>query len=99
MISVFHWLSWGSFNNVVWFLLILIGCAIVVYLYRKHVVAYSLLAGKHFVLLRNMSSKKQKARVVLLCGGLIFLFIALLRPQWNKSEETIMQEGRDLYIG
>ena len=30
--------------------------------------------------------------------GVIFLCLALLRPQWNKSEETIMQEGRDLYV-
>jgi len=58
-----------------------------------------LLAGGRFDLLGNVSSKKYIMRMVLIALGLVFIFIALLRPAWNKSEETIMQEGRDLYIG
>lgn len=99
MISMFSWVSWGAFNNIVWFPFVLLGCALVFYRYRKQSLSYSLLAGKRLMLLRNVSPIKQSVRVVLLCCVLLFLFIALLRPQWNKAEETVMQEGRDLYIG
>ena len=30
--------------------------------------------------------------------ALFFLFIAMLRPQWNKKEQTVAQEGRDLLV-
>lgn len=30
--------------------------------------------------------------------GLLFLMISLLRPAWNKHEEKIVSEGRDLFI-
>src|SRR5690606_8798990 len=69
------------------------------YRYRKQLIAYRYLVGNHFTLLCNVSPKKQVARIVFLSVVFIFLFIALLRPQWNKTEERIMQEGRDLYIG
>jgi len=30
--------------------------------------------------------------------GLVFLFLALLRPQWDKKEQLVEQKGRDLFI-
>ena len=99
MISFFSSISWGSFSHIIWFPVVLLGIAVIVYRYRKQLAAYRLLAGGRYALLSNASSKKQIARTVLLSTALLFLFIALLRPQWNRSEETVMQEGRDLYIG
>lgn len=37
-------------------------------------------------------------KALLILIGMLFLWFALLRPQWNKKEETVMQEGRDLMI-
>ena len=30
--------------------------------------------------------------------SVLFLLLALLRPQWNKKEEIVAQEGRDIFI-
>ena len=37
-------------------------------------------------------------KMMLLGVASLFLFVALLRPMWNKKEETVEQEGRDLFI-
>jgi Ca-activated chloride channel family protein len=99
MIHFLPEIHWGSLNNFMWFPVIVVACVVVLYRYSKQCKAYAVLAGSRFALLRNVSPKKQIARVVLLCIAFLFLFIAILRPQWNKSEEMVMQEGRDLYIG
>jgi Ca-activated chloride channel family protein len=99
MIHTFLNITWGSFYNIVWFPFIIIAAAIIIYRYYKKQRAYAILAGKRSILLHHVSHIKQIMRIICLIVGLVFLFIALLRPQWNKSEETIMQEGRDVYIG
>jgi len=92
-------ITWGSFYNIVWFAFMIIAVAIIIYRYYKQQRAYAILAGKRSTLLHNVSKVKKTMSVIFLTLGMLFLFIALLRPQWNKSEEAIMQEGRDLYIG
>jgi Ca-activated chloride channel family protein len=37
-------------------------------------------------------------KTIALCGVVIFLFIAFLRPQWNKKDQNIEQQGRDLLV-
>ena len=44
------------------------------------------------------SSKKLFFKVLLQVVSLVFLFIAILQPQWNKKEINVQQEGRDLLI-
>lgn len=44
------------------------------------------------------SFKKNLIKVGLQIGALIFLFIAILQPQWNKTDVNVQQEGRDLLI-
>lgn len=50
------------------------------------------------ILFNKFSFLKQTCKAVLLCSALMFIFIALLRPQWGKKEQVITQEGRDLAI-
>lgn len=50
----------------------------------------------HLVL--NYNSSKQFAKFGLLMIGFISLFLAFLQPQWDKKEEPVAQEGRDLFI-
>ncbi len=99
MIKTFLGITWGSFHNYVWAPLFIAAMTLIVYRYYKQQRAYDILAGGRLSLLCNVSKVKQIIRVTVLVAGIFFLFLALLRPQWNKSEETIMQEGRDLYIG
>lgn len=49
-------------------------------------------------LLRNYSYHIKLCKIMLLGLGIIALFITLLRPQWDKKEEKISQQGRDLLI-
>lgn len=49
-------------------------------------------------LLRGVSYVRHSVRFVLLAVGMIFLFLALLRPQWTKKEQVVEQQGRDLFI-
>jgi Ca-activated chloride channel family protein len=49
-------------------------------------------------LLPHYSLTKQIVKISLLVAGSIFLALALLRPQWDKKEHVVAQEGRDLFI-
>src|SRR5436853_7563860 len=98
MVWVMNYIHFASLNNLWCVLLFGIVGAFLSLRYRKQRKAQELLVGTHFEFLRNHSAKKQLLKSTLFCIGFLFLCIAALRPQWNKSEETIVQEGRDLYI-
>lgn len=67
---------------------------------RKIANAISLLAGKwQSMMVGNFSESRQIIRALLYGIALFFLGAALMRPQWNKQETLIHQEGRDLLIG
>ncbi len=79
-------------------LILLIAC---LYLYRQHKIGrvVKTIAGKWQALsIQNYVPRKRYVKVFLFIVGLLFLLLALLRPQWNKREETIAQEGRDVLI-
>ena len=91
-------IHWGTPNNLWCFILLAIAAVLLSIRYNKKRIAQHLLVGAHAEFLRNYSPKKQLLKSFLFCIGFLFLCVALLRPQWNKSEETVMQEGRDMYI-
>lgn len=64
--------------------------------YKQKRVAHLLSATTQAKVLINFSHVKNIIKCVCMFLGLIFLFLALLRPQWDKKEEIIEQEGRDL---
>lgn len=52
-------------------------------------------------LFKNYSNKKNIIKLILLITAIIFMFIALLRPQFDmgdKKQEFVKQKGRDLFI-
>lgn len=91
-------IHWGSPDNIWYFILLAIAAMLLSIRYNKQRIARNLLVGAHGEFLRNYSPAKQLLKCVLFCIGFFFLCVAMLRPQWNKSEETVMQEGRDMYI-
>jgi Ca-activated chloride channel family protein len=46
----------------------------------------------------NFSNKKNILKVILLIIGTFFIFFSLLSPQWNKKEEKVEQQSRDIFI-
>jgi len=49
-------------------------------------------------LVRHFSPARLWSKALLLCGVLIFLFLAFIRIQWGQREQTVTQEGRDVVI-
>ena len=99
MIMNINEIMWGAPSNSVWFFLAVLVFLLLCYRYRKQRRIQNFLVGNHIQFLRNISPKKQLFKCLLMVTGFLFLCIALLRPQWSKTEETVMQTGRDVYIG
>jgi Ca-activated chloride channel family protein len=57
-----------------------------------------MLGEKFAHLVRHDSTLRKQLKMFCLLAGGFFLILALLRPVLKKKEESIMQEGRDLYI-
>lgn len=91
-------IHWGSPENIRCILFLVLTALLLVVRYRKQQKAQLALVGTHREFLRNVSPNKQLLKCMLMAIGTLFLCLALLRPQWDKAEETIIQEGRDLYI-
>jgi Ca-activated chloride channel family protein len=93
-------ITWGAQHN--WFVGIIVVLLIVLLGYRllRVVRSRNLLAPtKHArVFLRNFSLPKAVLKVLLLSIASIGIFLAILRPMWNKKEEVVEQQGRDLFI-
>lgn len=98
MIMNMSGIHWAAMHNVWYFLSAGIVFLLLIVRYQKKKEAQKVLVGNNHEFLKNISSQKQIVKMVLMTIGVLFLCIALLRPQWDKSEDTIMQEGRDLYI-
>jgi Ca-activated chloride channel family protein len=60
----------------------------------------SLLASNRFFkkLLNSNLKAKNIIRFILMFFGMLFLFLAMLKPRWGKTEEVFKQEGRDVII-
>lgn len=94
-------ITWASWQYV-WFLALLtvvvVGVCIWRYI-RKRRVAHLLskkTAGKGMLL--HFSLLRQVVKAVLWVIGSISLCLAFLQPQWDKKEEVVNQQGRDLLI-
>jgi Ca-activated chloride channel family protein len=91
-----HWAA----TQYIWVapvILLIIG----IYLYRQHRVrtTIKLIAGNwHELAIKNYDPYKQRIKALSFIIGMLFLLLAVLRPQWKKREDTIAQEGRDLLI-
>ena len=48
--------------------------------------------------LKHISFTRIIIKNILWMAALLFIAITLLHPSWNKQEETVIQEGRDLFI-
>ena len=78
------------------------GIAFIVTLYKyykiKRVLASLVSPVWYHVLIQHGSMIKKTLKVTFFYLGIIGLLLAVLRPSWDKKEETVMQEGRDVLI-
>lgn len=50
------------------------------------------------LLMTKFSTSRMGIKAFLMTIGLLSLFLTLLHPQWGKVEESVKQQGRDLFI-
>lgn len=93
-------LMWGALDNLIYVPLVIIAVCILMYrVVRWNRVVHSLATLTQFKrVVHHASLTKQIIKALLLGIGLIFIFLALLNPQWDKKETVVAQEGRDLFI-
>ena len=48
--------------------------------------------------LKNTSITKITIKSILWSCALLIMFLSLLKPSWNKKEESVIQEGRDIFV-
>src|ERR1700722_9187026 len=78
---------------------VMLVCGLMIYRMMRTKRVVKLLAGSWATsLFGNISYVRQSIKIMLMTIGALFLVLALMRPQWDKNEELIAQEGRDLFI-
>lgn len=93
-------ITWASWSSMVYSpLLIVLACVLVYYVRRKNYGARILAKTPlRDIVLQGYSPVRMVSKAVLFFIGISFIFCALLQPQWGTKEETVSQQGRDLFI-
>lgn len=93
--------QWASTQNLIYLpvLVCVIGILIYAFIRRRRIVA--MLAGSRWsdLMVYAASPARSLLKTFLMIIGCSALFLALLQPQWDKKEEMVEQQGRDLFIG
>lgn len=93
-------IHWAALENRVYLPLLLLFALLLAYQLWRMARAVAILAPtqrarKNLV---NYSFVSQLLNRIFVFCGIVFLFLALLRPQWEKKEETFEHHGRDVLI-
>lgn len=93
-------ITWAAFQSI-YFVPLLVGVIGLLYFsVTKKETWISKLVHKKWqtLLLKNYSQKTNRIKTGLLIVASLFIFLALLRPQWDDKEHSVAQEGRELFI-
>ncbi len=91
-------IHWASIENIVWLPLFLLAAALVIFRTYSTLRSFTLLARVHKTMFHGLGRKRSFTKALLMCCAIGALFIAFLRPQWSKQEQTVIQEGRDVLV-
>jgi len=91
---------WSGLNNFIFLPVFLIIIFFIIKNYLKTKKNLPVLCDKVNlgVIFGNFSLVKKLLKSIFLISALILIFVALLRPSWDKKENKVVQEGRDLLI-
>jgi len=91
---------WCQPENSIYFLVLLAAMALLFYRGMRSFKLIALL-GKIInghIFLHHTSRMRVIIKSSVWALGMFFLFLVLLHPCWNTKDETVVQEGRDLFI-
>jgi len=93
-------ITFNAAQNIFFFPVLILGIILIFWRLIKRRKNINKLASKAQVrlLVKNVSPFKHVSKAIFLSIAMFFLFLALLQPQWNKKEEIVLQEGRDLFV-
>ncbi|MGE0010587.1 MAG: VWA domain-containing protein [Candidatus Babeliales bacterium] len=93
-------ITWAAWHNIVWFAAFFIATMLLVYSYYRtsQRITQLVIPVRRSLLLSGAQPWLRLVKLALWVLALLFLFIALLGPQWNEKEELIDQQGRDVLI-
>jgi Ca-activated chloride channel family protein len=93
-------IQWGATQNVIYAPLLVMSIFLLVYavIRRRRVIAMLASSRWSELLMHAASPARSFFKMFLMIIGCCALFLALLQPQWDKKEEIVEQEGRDLFI-
>ncbi len=97
----FAGVQWASSQNLIYVpvLIIVIGLLVYTVIRRRRIIAMLSASQWSRLIMHAASPARSIFKMILMIIGCCSLFLALLQPQWDKKEETVEQEGRDLFIG
>lgn len=93
-------ITWTAPENKIYFIIFAAALLLIFYRWWR---SYQLIrflgktVGGH-TFLRHTSITKITIKSILWSLALFFIFITLLKPSWNKKEENVIQEGRDIFV-
>ncbi|MBT3455560.1 VWA domain-containing protein [bacterium] len=93
--------SFGALESIFFLIPIaVLFCILIVYKTKKSVLCSSMLVSNRWakLLLKHFSKLRIYFKMIFLFAGFLFLSVAFLRPQWDKKQDRVEQEGRDLFI-
>ncbi|MBP6892271.1 VWA domain-containing protein, partial [Candidatus Babeliales bacterium] len=93
-----HFAGWCNFSKIIIFLTIVIICLFIRGYKSKHALQKLTASKWRKKLILHGSMIQKIVKNIFFFIGCLFVAIALLRPQWDKKEEKVQQEGRDLLI-
>ena len=93
-------IHWAGIDRIVYAPFALLFIVFIIKQHKNVIAAATQLVHKKYLafIFAGFSTRKQRAKGILLSLGIVFVFLALLQPQWGKIEQTITQEGRDVLI-
>jgi len=96
----FFGITFAAAQNIIFFPFLCIAIFCVVWRFRKKIKNSRKLFSplSKITLIKHFSVSKEVLNIILSSIGLLFLFLSLLQPQWNKREEIVQQEGRELFV-
>lgn len=100
MIDPLFGIMWAAPENSIVFLGIALLAIVVLFtaLRTNNFIATLVHADHREKLLKNFSWQRQIIKMIVMIVALVLLGVALLRPQWDKSDEQTFHQGRDCVI-
>lgn len=97
-LQMIHWAGLAILPQAFIILAVVVACLVIKTIKFCRVLRLLAPAQLRSVVLKRGAYIRYSIKTILFLIGIIFLVLALLRPQWDKKEEVVEQEGRDLLI-